>query len=440
MALGHDTKMPISTTRNATLLSPSITERSSLIHWSDDTYRMRLFAALVRPATSLAFASSSSSRSSYHHHAGIQTRQYYYSTRASFGDTDHGDSSTNSINPSSSLIMDQYDAFILDQFGVLHNGLTALEGARELCQYLHQQQKKKLVILSNTSAPSDKALDKLEHKLGFVRDWFVGAITSGDEAAKYIRETYNNKATTTTKALMLTWDTSIANNPRLSAPPQAFLDLCGSHIQVASSVDDADFVLLHGSEVWHRGNVVDDVSLGSFIVDGSYKDVIDPLLQQCLDRNLPLVCANPDFVVTTPTGGMAYMPGKIGQRYAELREERRTKDTTTGLPTIHSFGKPNPEHFAACLRIFQEQYNIPAHRVAHVGDSLHHDIAGATAAGIDSIFVTNNGIHSQDLSKMPSLSSKASLDERSKARQILDALFAAAENTVPTHVVEEFRL
>jgi ribonucleotide monophosphatase NagD (HAD superfamily) len=41
--------------------------------------------------------------------------------------------------------------------------------------------------------------------------------------------------------------------------------------------------------------------------------------------------------------------------------------------------------------------------VAHVGDSLEHDIVGANAAGIDSIFVIG-GIHAKDLGLKPTAS------------------------------------
>jgi len=37
--------------------------------------------------------------------------------------------------------------------------------------------------------------------------------------------------------------------------------------------------------------------------------------------------------------------------------------------------------------------------VVHVGDSLHHDIQGANAAGIDSIWVTG-GIHKNEITEM----------------------------------------
>ena len=47
-------------------------------------------------------------------------------------------------------IADRYDGFILDQFGVMHNGVVALPGAQECFQKLAKAGKK-LVILSNTS-------------------------------------------------------------------------------------------------------------------------------------------------------------------------------------------------------------------------------------------------------------------------------------------------
>ena len=308
----------------------------------------------------------------------------------------------------SDQLVDMYDGFILDQFGVLHNGANALDGAVELVKHLARKNKK-LIILSNTSAPSDKAMLKLP-KLGFDQNLFVGAVTSGEEASKYIRQEYGPNS----KALMFTWDASDASNPRLTATPQAFLDHCGG-LQVASTVDEADFLLLHGSEVWFRGRDLESPSLGSFLQDGETHEVIDPLLQPCLERNLPLVCANPDVIVQTPTGGTNYMPGKIAQRYVEL-----------GATNIRLFGKPQAEHFEACLNVLC----LPAARVAHVGDSLHHDIMGANSALIPSIFVSS-GIHAPQLGGV----NFGALPEE----QLLQNLFLEEGGIVPTHVVPAFR-
>ena len=314
-------------------------------------------------------------------------------------------------------IVDLYDAFILDQFGVLHNGVRALDGAIEAVTLLNSKHKK-LIILSNTSAPAKKALAKLP-TFGFDGNHFIDAVTSGEEASRYVRETYNEqKCADTVKALFFTWDAIKPNNPRLTAPPKAFLDQCGGNVQVTANIEDADLLLLHGSEVWYRGDDVSQEALGSFIKDGDFS-VVDPLLRRCLERNLPMVCANPDLVVVTPSGGTAYMPGKIAQRYRELG----------ALPEqCKVFGKPDTEHFEACLRILGmlDQRD----RVAHVGDSLSHDVAGAASAGIPSVFVTS-GIHAQQLGtsfgEMPS-------------RSALQQLWKSEGNVVPTHVVAAFRV
>jgi len=237
-------------------------------------------------------------------------------------------------------------------------------------------------------------------------------VTSGEEASRYIKATYGN-SDTTVKALFWTWDAVKPNNPRLTAPPQAFLDQCGN-VKVTANIGDADLILMHGSEVWYRGEDVPQEPLGTFIEDGDFS-VIDPLLQQCLDRSLPMVCANPDLIVVTPTGGTAYMPGKIAHRYREL-----------GSSDCKIFGKPDTEHFEACLR----KLKIEKDRVAHVGDSLSHDIAGAANAGISSVFVTS-GIHASQLGttfgEMPT-------------EDALQRLYIEEGHVYPTHVISAFRL
>lgn len=90
------------------------------------------------------------------------------------------------------------------------------------------------------------------------------------------------------------------------------------------------------------------------------------------------------------------------------------------------FGKPQVAHFEACLR----KLGLDPSTVAHVGDSLHHDVAGANAAGVSSVFVTS-GIHQDDFEE-PIGSLPAS--------ESLEALFKRTDNVVPDHVVSTFRL
>ena len=61
------------------------------------------------------------------------------------------------------------------------------------------------------------------------------------------------------------------------------------------------------------------------------------------------------------------------------------------------YGKPGVAHFSAALRAAGVD---DAGRALMVGDSLHHDILGATAAGLDSLFVVESGVHAPDFSEV----------------------------------------
>jgi len=56
-------------------------------------------------------------------------------------------------------------------------------------------------------------------------------------------------------------------------------------------------------------------------------------------------------------------------------------------------GKPHPEVYRSCFELL---HGIAPSRIAAIGDSLRTDVAGAQAAGIDSIFVAG-GIHGEEL-------------------------------------------
>ena len=203
-----------------------------------------------------------------------------------------------------------------------------------------------------------------------------GLVSSGEECAKFIR-----KNTQLKKALWFTWNESEKQDPI------QFLNHCEvdrEEIMIVETVDDADFILLHGSEVWRkcRESSPTSSSDGGEIVDLNFLfnedyTIIDDLLDQAVQRSLPMVCANPDLIVGLPGGKVGNMPGKIAERYAQK-----------GGKTIYQFGKPNPRHFHACLDNlgipFDETKSIQG--VAHVGDSLEHDIAGANGKCLFGVF------------------------------------------------------
>ena len=75
-------------------------------------------------------------------------------------------------------------------------------------------------------------------------------------------------------------------------------------------------------------------------------------------------------------------------------------------------------------------------RVAAVGDSLHHDVRGAAANGIDSVFICG-GVHYRELG-VPQAA--AVPPTPAKLAALLGGFAAEHEGTVPTHALAGFRL
>ncbi len=62
------------------------------------------------------------------------------------------------------------------------------------------------------------------------------------------------------------------------------------------------------------------------------------------------------------------------------------------LLQVHLMGKPAPIIYDSA----RQQLGLAPSEVIAIGDSLEHDVAGAAAAGIDSLFV-GGGIHAGEL-------------------------------------------
>eukprot|EP00802_Teleaulax_amphioxeia_P020812 Tamp_21112.p1 GENE.Tamp_21112~~Tamp_21112.p1 ORF type:complete len:359 (-),score=58.45 Tamp_21112:87-1034(-) len=259
-------------------------------------------------------------------------------------------------------IADRYDGFILDQFGVMHNGVVALPGAQECFQKLAKAGKK-LVILSNTSRRAANAQGKLPG-MGFDTEALSGFVTSGEEAYLHIEAHHQGH-----KCLFFTWEREETE------PDSSFL--AGLDVG-ACSVADADFILCHGTEVISTGD--GKAQRTNFLHSGDIAPY-QAALEEAKRRDLEMLVANADFRAALPSGELGHMPGSIGKAYQEMGGR------------VRWFGKPHAQHFDACLRHME-----PVHpsRVVHVGDSLDHDVAGANNAGVHSVFI-GGGIHAAEL-------------------------------------------
>lgn len=269
-------------------------------------------------------------------------------------------------------IADDYDGFIFDQYGVLHNGVSALLGAPECVERLYGLGKK-MVILSNASFRATTTEHRLP-KFSLKSEFFAGGVvTSGEQARLHIENMAGDK-----KCLWLTW--------RYGADKQEYLEGIPG-LQLVSSCAEADFVLLQGCEVLFGGTASERQV--SFRQDGNF-GCIEDLLRECAARRLPMLCANPDYVIITPEGRKEFMPGNWARRYSQLLEEI-SPGLSKELVTL--FGKPGAKAFGEAV---QRLRDLGCSRICHVGDSLEHDVAGALAAGIDVVFIAD-GIHRGEL-------------------------------------------
>ncbi len=242
-----------------------------------------------------------------------------------------------------------YDGYLVDLWGVIHDGVTPYAGAID-CLAALRRAGKRVVILSNAPRRAAEVRERTA-ALGVDATLYEDLVSSGEE---------------TWRDLEAWRDPFYATLGRRFYPIMARRDLGmleGLAIEPVEDIDAASFIL-------NTGVAGPDDRLQAF----------EPLLDRARARDLPMICANPDLVVIR--GGVREIcAGSIAEAY-----ERRG-----GRVRYH--GKPYPGVYARCL---ERLAPIPAARLLAIGDSLRTDIAGAGAAGIDSLFILD-GIHAEEL-------------------------------------------
>ena len=288
------------------------------------------------------------------------------------------------INGLQELPLDRYDAIILDQYGVLHNGEALLDGVAAALERL--QDGRKLVVLSNTSKRRGPLIAELPGR-GFRSEWLHDAICSGECCWEALRDS------SYASAAVLGWSDRDSSE-----------FLAGTGVTLAK--DAPDVIVAYGPDTIDMAGR----ELTDFRITGDMAPYRD-LLEDAVERNVRMLCANPDQRTIDVDGKTPlYMPGTMADAYRAMGGE------------VVLYGKPGVAHFSAALRAAGVD---DAGRALMVGDSLHHDILGAAAAGLDSLFVVETGVHARDL---------ADVSEQCVAR------LAAAEGVpVPTFVMRKFR-
>ncbi len=236
-------------------------------------------------------------------------------------------------------LAERYDGFILDLWGVVHDGRRPYPGVAEALAAL-KSRNKRVAFLSN--APRRAwVVERLLTNMGLDRGLWDATITSGELAWRLLADRaalgYGRHA--------------------LHIGPERDL----------SVVEERDIVLVDdpGRAEWVL-NTGPDPERGNAAAE-PYR----PVLAACAARGLPMLCVNPDRHVMVGESHVI-CAGLLADLYVEL-----------GGPRATEIGKPDPASYPPVL----EALGIadPA-RVVAIGDSPHTDLAGAQAAGLDAVW------------------------------------------------------
>ncbi len=251
-------------------------------------------------------------------------------------------------------LADKYDAFILDLWGVVHNGLAPLPGVLD-CLARLRDAGKSVLFLSNAPRSASVVVAFLDG-IGIGSDCYHRIVTSGDAARRALRLRQDD------------WHARLG---------WAYYYL-GKEVD-AGMLDRTDYV------------AVDTIDAAEFILDLGLADAVRetvetylPILESGLAAGLPMVCGNPDLIVHIGASEQA-CAGALAKAY----EDRGGN--------VYWHGKPHRAVYDLC---FSHLDGIPAERILAVGDSLRTDIAGANNAGLDSLFAVS-GIHARDFGVEP---------------------------------------
>ncbi len=271
--------------------------------------------------------------------------------------------------PGFAPLADRYDGFILDLWGVIHDGVNAFPHAVDCLSRLRAAGKRTL-LLSNVPRPNDAA-QELMRRMGIADDLYTDILTSGEA----VRRSLQNPPDI--------WWAELGARVFHLGPERDRGVMEGLPLIKVTEPADANFVLNTGPDD-HR-NPTDMAE---------FEDV----LKDCAHHHLPMICANPDLQVIR--GGVRVLcAGSLALRYQELGGD------------VRSIGKPDPTIYQPVL----QSLDLPVDRVLAVGDALHTDIAGATGVDIASCWVLSgihgdalsNGAHGFDLARAEHAASEA---------------------------------
>tara|TARA_B100001063_G_scaffold82539_1_gene76960 strand:+ start:136 stop:954 length:819 start_codon:yes stop_codon:yes gene_type:complete len=235
-------------------------------------------------------------------------------------------------------IVDEYDLFYIDIWGVVHNGINIYENAIATL-YEILKLKKDFVLLTNAPRPNKNVRGFCE-KLGMDKILSNHVFTSGEASLNYLKKNLYSDIFFHV------------------GPPRDFDLFSDFKNNKTNKIEDASYLLCTG--------LFDDQKTDL----NFYKDILESSISK------KMICTNPDLIVDK--GNVRELcAGSVAVIFEKMGGE------------VMYFGKPYPE-------VYNQSINNKNKKILSIGDNLNTDIKGANLLNYDSLIISN-GIHQNEI-------------------------------------------
>ena len=237
-------------------------------------------------------------------------------------------------------IVENYDIFYIDLWGVIHNGINLHKNAIEALEEITKMNKE-YVLLTNAPRPK-KSVQLYLEEMGMHEGIREKVYSSGEAALSYLKKNFLNE-----KFFHI--------GP--SRDFDLFLDF-----KKNKTIDIKESLYL--------------LCTGLFEEQGENLNYYKELFKEHINKKM--ICTNPDLIVDRGdkrelcAGSVALVFKKMGGK-------------------VTYFGKPFPE-------VYNQSINNKEKKVLSIGDNLNTDIKGANLLNYDSLIISN-GIHKNEIKK-----------------------------------------
>ena len=239
-----------------------------------------------------------------------------------------------------SSIVDDYQLFYVDLWGVVHNGIYLHEEAIKTLQEISKK-KKDYILLTNAPRPNNVVKSFLE-KLGMEKEIRDHVFTSGEAALLYLKKNL------------------VGKNFFHVGPPRDF-DLFKDFEKLKiNNIKNSEYILCTGLFENHDEDL------------RYYKDLFEKNIEK------KMICTNPDLIVDR--GNVRELcAGSVAMVFEKMGGE------------VIYFGKPYPE-------VYNQSIDNKDKKILSIGDNLNTDIKGANLLNFDSLLISN-GIHKNEINE-----------------------------------------